>query len=137
MTKSFAQPQSVPLQSASNKGRRIALWAFQIVVAALFLMAGGSKLSGSPDMVAMFDAIGIGQWFRYVTGSIEVGSALMLLIPSLSAYGSVLLVGTMIGAVATHLFVIGGSPVGALVFLTGAAVIAWARRTELERLLDR
>ena len=134
MTTVFAESQALPNQPTQSRTKRVALWAFQIIVAGLFLMAGGSKLSGAPDMVALFDAVGIGQWFRYVTGAIEVGSALMLLIPSLAAYGSLLLVATMTGAVLTHLFVIGGSPVGALVFLVAAGIIAWARRNELTRL---
>ena len=51
-----------------------ALWVTQVALAVLFLMAGGSKLAGVPAMVSMFDAIGVGQWFRYVTGVIEVTS---------------------------------------------------------------
>src|SRR3954471_18310153 len=53
----------------------IALWAVQLALAGMFLLAGGSKLAGAPAMIALFDGIGIGQWFRYVTGLIEVGSA--------------------------------------------------------------
>jgi len=34
----------------------------------MFLMAGGSKLAGVPAMVSLFDQVGVGQWFRYVTG---------------------------------------------------------------------
>ena len=43
-------------------------WALKIVVALVFLAAGGSKLAGVEDMVAVFDQIGFGQWFRYVHG---------------------------------------------------------------------
>ena len=32
-------------------------------------------------MVAMFDQIGLGQWFRFVTGTVEVGAALALPLP--------------------------------------------------------
>src|SRR3984893_11703935 len=53
----------------------VALWLTQIALAGMFILAGGLKLAGVPVMVALFDAIGIGQWFRYVTGSIEVVSA--------------------------------------------------------------
>jgi hypothetical protein len=35
----------------------------------------------------MFDKIGLGQWFRYVTGSLEVVGALLLLVPRTSAIG--------------------------------------------------
>ena len=45
----------------SSKGKTIALWSLQILVAAAFLMAGFAKLSGQPMMVQMFEKIGIGQ----------------------------------------------------------------------------
>ena len=38
----------------------IALWGVQIIVAGMFLLAGGSKLAGVPAMVALFDAVGVG-----------------------------------------------------------------------------
>jgi len=50
----------------------IALWVAQTALAGMFLLAGGSKLVGAPAMVTLFNAIGVGQWFRYVTGLIEV-----------------------------------------------------------------
>ena len=49
-----------------------------------FVMAGFGSLSGYPMMVETFDKIGIGQWFRYVTGAIEIASAILLLIPRLA-----------------------------------------------------
>ena len=89
---------------------RLALWAVQFALAGMFLLAGGSKLFGVPATVALFDAIGIGQWFRYVTGLIEVGSAIALLVPSFAVFGALALVATMVGAIVTHLSIVGGSP---------------------------
>ena len=43
----------------------IVLWVAQLALAVMFLMAGGSKLAGVPAMVSLFDALGLGQWFRY------------------------------------------------------------------------
>src|SRR4051794_19117611 len=100
---------SVDVTEKTGKGKNIALWVLQVLAAGMFLMAGGSKLGGAEQMVNTFNAIGLGQWFRYLTGGIEVLSAILLLIPALSGIGAVLLVGTMIGAVATHLFILGGS----------------------------
>ena len=71
-----------------GRGASIALWVSQIVLAAMFLFAGGSKLAGAPAMVNMFAAIGVGQWFRYVTGAIEAGAAIALLIPSAAPFGA-------------------------------------------------
>ena len=79
-------------------------------------------------MVALFDAIGIGQWFRYLTGSIEVTAALLLLTPRLALFGALLLIPTMIGAVVTHLLIVGASPMPAIVLLAGSSAIALVRR---------
>jgi len=113
----------------------IALWGLQLVLAGMFLFVGGSKLAGTAPMLALFDAIGVGQWFRYVTGAIEVVSAIALVVPSLAAFGAVALVATMTGAVATHLFFVGGSPTPAALLLVGSVVVAWARRDQLVRSL--
>jgi hypothetical protein len=109
----------------------VALWSLQIGLAVVFLLAGGSKLVGAPPMVALFNAIGLGQWFRNVTGIIEVGSALALLVPAGAVFGAVALVPTMLGAIVTELFIVGGSPAPPAVLLAGATIVVWARRNEL------
>jgi putative oxidoreductase len=113
---------------STGKIINVGLWILQIGAAGMFLMVGFFKLSGDPRMVALFDAIGLGQWFRYVTGSLEVLGALLLLIPRLSGLGALLLMGVMLGAVPTHLFVVGGSPLSAITLLIVTGVVAWGRR---------
>jgi uncharacterized membrane protein YphA (DoxX/SURF4 family) len=98
-------------------------WGLQLLLAAAFLAAGLSKLWGVPAMVELFDGIGVGQWFRYVTGLVEIGGAALLLIPGLAAAGAALLAATMAGAVLTHLVLVGGSPVPALVLLVLNVVV--------------
>lgn len=120
--------------SAPSKRMNIFLWVLQIIAAAMFLMAGGSKLAGAAPMVAMFGKLGLGQWFRYVTGGIEVSSAILLLIPRTAAIGGFLLVCTMVGAIVTHAFVIGGNPAAAIFLLLVTATITWQRG---KRLLHR
>ena len=122
---------------ANSKGGNAVAWVLQIVAAAMFLMAGGSKLAGAQPMVDMFDAIGVGQWFRYVTGIIEVGSAIALLVPSLAMFGALALVPTMIGAVATELFIVGDSAIPPAVLLLGAIGVVWARREQLLGIVAR
>src|SRR6266850_7367196 len=113
---------------STGKIINVVLWILQIGAAGMFLMAGFFKLSGDPRMIGLFDAIGFGQWFRYLTGSLEVLGAVLLLIPRLSGLGALLLVGTMLGAVATHLFLVGGSPLPAIILLIVTGVTAWGRR---------
>ena len=109
----------------------IALWLTQIALAVMFLMAGGSKLAGVPAMVSLFDALGLGQWFRYVTGVVEVTSGIALLVPSAAIFGALLLIPTMLGAIVTNVFVVPASPVMPLLLLLAASAVAWARRHQL------
>jgi putative oxidoreductase len=83
----------------TGRALTIVLWILQSLLAATFFAAGGSKLAGVQQAVEMYDQIGWGQRFRYVTGLVEVGSALMLLVPSLALYGAILIICTMIGAI--------------------------------------
>ncbi len=85
--------------TAPGKALNIALWTLQVLVALAFVAAGSRKLLGTSDMVALFDAVGIGQWFRYVTGSLEVLGALLLVLRGKAALGAVLLACVMAGAI--------------------------------------
>jgi putative oxidoreductase len=122
---SFTQPTSV----RRSRSGVIALRVVQIALAGMFLLAGGSKLLGAPAMVALFNSIGIGQWFRYVTGTIEVVGAVLLFVPSLALFGALALAATMVGAIITHLFFVGGNPAVPIVLLAATTTIAWARRS--------
>jgi putative oxidoreductase len=117
--------------------RRIGAWTLQGIVAAAFLAAGLAKLAGAPFMVGIFEQIGLGQWFRIVTGVVEVTGAVALLVPGLASIGGLWLGGTMVGAVATHLFVLHTSPAAAVVLGLLNAVIVYLRRDELVDLLAR
>ncbi|MGY3618922.1 DoxX family protein [Bradyrhizobium sp. USDA 10063] len=112
----------------------LGLWVVRGLLALVFVAAGGAKLYGVPMLVEEFQHIGLGQWFRYVTGGLEVMGAILLLLPRRAAFGALLLVCIMIGAVITHLFVIGGSPVPAIVLMVLSAVVAYAERDQLASL---
>ena len=118
-----------------GKAVNIVLWTLQVLVALAFVAVGSAKLFGNPDMVAVFDAVGIGQWFRYVTGSLEVLGALLLIVPGRAVFGAVLLACVMAGAVVAHLTVLPPPPTAPLVLFALTALIAWGRRSQLARLL--
>jgi uncharacterized membrane protein YphA (DoxX/SURF4 family) len=94
------------------------------------------KLSGNEQMIQLFTAIGIGQWFRYLTGLIEVSCAILLLIPALSGIGALLLIPTMIGAIFTHVFIVGGNPALPIGLLIAMAIVAWGRKDRTLRLVS-
>ena len=53
---------------STGKIVNVVLWVLQIAAAGMFLNVGFLKLSGNAQLVGLFEAIGIGQWFRYLTG---------------------------------------------------------------------
>jgi uncharacterized membrane protein YphA (DoxX/SURF4 family) len=132
-----SETESLVTTEAARPGKawHVTLWVLQVLVAAMFLLAGYLKLASSPDMVALFAGIGIGQWFRYLTGTLEILGALALFIPRLRALGALGLAGVMIGALITDLFIVHISPLSALINLVVVVVIAWGRRRELANLL--
>lgn len=76
----------------------IGLWIMRILIAALFLFASCMKLSGQPMMIAEFDRVGLGQWFRYFTGFLELLGGIGVLIPRFSPFAAILLLMVDLGA---------------------------------------
>lgn len=122
---------------ASSRGHavNIALWAIQVLLALLFAMAGFVKVIGDPAMVEMFVTIGVGQWFRYVVGALEIAGAVGVLVPRFSGLAALGLVCVMVGATLTNLFVLGASPLPTIVLLVVSALVAWGRWPRTRALL--
>ena len=112
----------------SSPTQRRIVWGVRILLALAFGAAGIAKLAGAQQMIQVFDAIGFGQWFRYATGVVEVGGALLLLVPATGFLGGLLLAVTMIFGVATHLVLIGGNPAPAMVLALLSAFVTWRLR---------
>jgi len=106
-------------------------WVLRGGIAFAFVLFGVDKFPSGPGApwVAFFAQIGIGQWFRYCTGIVEIVGALLLLIPRTVTAGLVLLACTMAGASLIHIFVM-GHPANAIItgaFL-GGLVVFWLTR---------
>jgi putative oxidoreductase len=99
----------------------------ELLAAAVFLKVGGAKLLGVPDKVKLFQAIGVGQWLRFVTGAVEVGCAVLLLVPVSSGASALLLSAVMVIASLIELFVLRRPPVAAMTCLAAHGYIAWGR----------
>lgn len=112
--------------------RRFGLWGVKALLAAAFAAAGGAKLAGLQPMVEVFDMVGVGQWFRYLTGAIELAGAVALLLPALAGFAALLLTATMAGAALAHLTVLPGSALPALILLALCLLVASAHRSEIK-----
>lgn len=118
------------MKVAWNRISNLTLWTLQGLLAVLFLVSGIGKLSPHGVFwIELFAKIGIGQWFRYFTGALEVICAVLLLIPRTLAIAAVLLACTMAGAILAHLFILrdGYAAVFPGLPLLILIVVAWRR----------
>ena len=90
----------------ASRSKTIALWILRILMAALFLFASYMKLSGNPMMVDEFNTIGLGQWFRYLTGALELAGGIAILVPSVSVFAALVLLAVDAGAFVAQIAVL-------------------------------
>ncbi|MEU1210025.1 DoxX family protein [Nocardia sp. NPDC005825] len=111
--------------AAPSKLRNRVLWTLQIVLGLFFVIASGlPKFVGQADAVRIYNEIGWGDWFRYLTGLVEVSGGLGLMIPRLSGPAAAGLSITMVCAAATQAFLL-GAPSLAIFPLVLVGVFAW------------
>ena len=109
----------------TGRTRNILTWILRVVVGLAFLGIGIEKLTGTMGTVPFFDAIGWGQWFRYVSGAMDTAGALLILVPRFTSYGALIITCTVgLGTVLCYtknLF----NPVFPLGMTLLAASLAW------------
>jgi putative oxidoreductase len=113
------------LSAATSKGRLSALWFVSALVALAFIGAGGAKPTGAAAMVDLFDKVGLGQWFRYFTGLLEVAAGISLLISGHAFHAARLPAVVMVGAFIAHVTVRGSPPAAPVVLFVLTGIIAY------------
>ncbi len=97
------------------------------------------KFSGAPESVYIFTKVGAEPVGRIGSGIVELIAAVLLFVPRFNWLGAGLAAGVMLGAIGSHLTVLGIEVMGdggllfslACVVLACAMFILWARRSEL------
>lgn len=87
---------------------KIGDWVLRVGIALAFVLFGLDKFpsDAGAQWVRFFDQVGVGQWFRYLTGIVEVIGGALALIPAAARVGLAILATTMAVASAIHIFVI-------------------------------
>jgi putative oxidoreductase len=103
-------------------------WMMRGAIALAFILFGADKLSAG--WIALFQQIGIGQWFRYFTGAVEVLGGLFVLIPKTVSLGLAILCSTMASAALILAFIIHRpqDSVFSGALLIGLSIFWWNRR---------
>ena len=117
---------SAQLTARPGKVGRVASWSVRIALALIFVATGVTKILSVQQLVDGFALIGIGQWFRYFTGAIEISGALLLLWPLTSAFGALILLAVSVGAFFVQLLIMHGDVVHTLVLVAVSGWLFWA-----------
>jgi uncharacterized membrane protein YphA (DoxX/SURF4 family) len=130
------QPTSKP--RSERRAVNVTLWTVQVLLAVLFAFAAYVKFSSDPTAVAMFGKIGFGQWFRYLTGTLELAGAIGLLIPRLCGLAATGLIGVMVGAVVLTILYMPPASGAVMPAAVGVVLglVAWARYPRTRTVID-
>jgi putative oxidoreductase len=137
-------PRTTPEAGAGHlNGTEVAMpklsWLLRIVVAVILLQTLFFKFTGAPESIYIFTTVGAEPWGRYGSGVMELVAAALLLIPGTVAIGALLAVGVGVGAIFSHLTLLGIEVQGdggllfalACVVLVSSAVVLTLHRREL------
>lgn len=82
-------------------------WLVKLTVAGILLQTLFFKFSGAAESVYIFQTLGVEPFGRIGSGVIEVIAAVLILWPKKAWLGALMALMTMVGAVVSHLFVLG------------------------------
>ena len=109
-------------------------WVLRLAVAFIFVSSGLEKFGIGPgqEWIRIFAKIGLGDWFRYFTGALEIAGGVLLMIPLTARAGAGLLLLCMAGAIVCHVFIL-GDPFSSIINLgLIVAILAAARQRRSE-----
>ena len=129
-----------------TKAQAIVSWLLQLAVAGILLQTLFFKFTGADESVFIFTTVGqfvhfpaFEPWGRIGSGVVELIASLMLLVPPTAPFGAILTMGTMSGAILSHLLILGIEVKGdggllfalALIAFAGAAAVFLLRRSQV------
>ncbi len=87
--------------------KNIISWILRLIVAIILLQTLYFKFTAHPDSVHIFSALGVEPWGRIGLGIIELITAILIFIPKTKTIGMLNSLGIIIGAIVSHLMVLG------------------------------
>jgi uncharacterized membrane protein YphA (DoxX/SURF4 family) len=132
------------MQPPKTKGFIILIWVARLAAAILLVQTLFFKFTGAEESISIFTRLGIEPWGRIGSGVVELIASVLILIPATTGIGALLGLGTMAGAIFSHLAVLGiavknsdGSSDGGLLFMYAVIVfiaclfLVWVYRKQI------
>ena len=85
----------------------IFIWIVKLIAVAILVQTLFFKFSGAEESVYIFTKLGIEPFGRIGSGIVELIVSILILIPRTTLLGALLGAGTMLGAIFSHVFVLG------------------------------
>ncbi|MEK8180406.1 DoxX family protein [Flavobacterium buctense] len=121
----------------------IILWIVKLIAVVILLQTLYFKFTTAEESVYIFQTLGIEPFGRIGSGVVELIASILILIPRTTLLGALLGLGTMLGAIFSHIFVLGievqndGGTlfVLALITLLSCLLLVYAERNKIPDLL--
>ena len=122
-----------------NKTQTYISWAAQILAALILGQTLFFKFTGAAESVELFTKLGVEPYGRYFTGVMELIAVILLLSPRKAWMGALLGIGLMLGAIGSHLLVLGIMSMGdggylfflAIITLICCLTVAYLRKSDI------
>jgi uncharacterized membrane protein YphA (DoxX/SURF4 family) len=127
-----------------NKTMTIITWVARLLAAVILLQTLYFKFTGAEESKFIFTALGAEPWGRIGSGIMELVASILILIPRTTAWGALLGLGIMGGAILSHLAILGvavknsdGTSDGGLLFIYAVLVfisclfLVWVHRKSI------
>ena len=85
----------------------ILIWIVRLTVAIILLQTLYFKFTATDESVYIFSTLGAEPYGRIGSGIIELIAAILILIPRTTLFGALLGAGVMMGAILSHIFILG------------------------------
>lgn len=121
----------------------IILWMVKLTAVIILLQTLYFKFSAAEESVYIFQTLGIEPYGRIGSGVAELVTSILILIPRTTLLGAFLGVGVMLGAIFSHIFVIGIEVqndsgtlfILAVITLLSCLLLVYAERNKIQDLL--
>ena len=85
----------------------IFIWIIKLIAVIILVQTLFFKFTAAEESVYIFTKLGIEPFGRIGSGVVELIASILILIPRTTLLGALLAIGTMMGALVSHLFVLG------------------------------
>jgi uncharacterized membrane protein YphA (DoxX/SURF4 family) len=85
----------------------ILIWIVKLVAVVILVQTLFFKFTGAEESIYIFQTLGIEPFGRIGSGIVELIASILILIPRTTLLGALMALGTMVGAIVSHLFVLG------------------------------